>query len=359
MFSKGIGFNVCLPQPPSQIKDLAAPEPPSFCRRQTFGLTGGRNLSGIDLEGLLEVNRIHKSNEELELGDFEHGNELLGKIHGEANFNKVFCHFTGFLEGIASSGYIETGELEPLIAESLEFLEKFEDVDANDVIQDFQAEVLEHSMIADAVEMRVAEIDPDCEKSGINRFLGFCRGVVCDGIVTVEEANAILAKIQQNPKFLEVVGVKQIQLVCIDAVEDGIVDDHESYSICEAISMIVGDSYGDTGIAQTSGVANFNEFRLNDLWIDLEGRTVVLTGNFKEKPRSRFEERLADFGAIVTGHVSGKTDFIIIGGEASRDWIEMHRGTKMKKAQEILLKSDNPKFISESQILRLISNAPH
>ena len=248
--------------------------------------------------------------------DFEHDGEQLRKVHRDANAAKVFCHFTGFLEGIVSSGYLETSEIEPLVVESIEFFEKFADVDANDVIQDFQAEVLEHEMIADAVKERTSTIDPECEKSALNRFLGFCRGIVCDGVVMKKEADGILKQIEARPQLLKTIGVKQIQLVCLDAVEDGIVDAEESREICEAIGMIVGDAYGDTGIAQTFGVANFNEFKLEDISADFEGRVLVLTGNFKEKPRSGFENRLRELGATVVNHVSGKTDFLVIGGRS-------------------------------------------
>jgi len=288
------------------------------------------------------------------LARFEHNSGLLGKVHGEWNATKVFCHFTGFLEGIVASGYLETKEVEPLIVESIEFLERFDDFDALDVLEDFKADVLQYEMIVDAVDVRSKDIDTSCEKSSLNRFLGFCRGVVCDGIVTTEEAREILKKIDDDQSLLEVVGVKQIQLECVDAVQDGIVDSNESILICEAIGSIVGDSYGDTGIPQTAGTANFKEFRFDDVFSELDGSVVVFTGNFQEKPRSKFESRLEDLGANLAKNVSRKTDFLVIGGEASRDWIEMHRGTKMRRAQEILVNSDRPRFVSEAQILRLI-----
>ncbi|MEL6957579.1 MAG: BRCT domain-containing protein [Pseudomonadota bacterium] len=290
------------------------------------------------------------------MNSFEHNSELLAKVHGDWNAKKVFCHFTGFLEGIAASGYLEVGEIEPLVAESIEFLNRFDDFDAHDVIEDFKADILQFEMIADAVQVRSKEIDPSCDKSSLNRFLGFCRGVVCDGVITTDEANAVLAKIRDHQSLKEVVGVRQIELECLDAVEDGIVDAQESDAICEAIGRIVGDAYGDTGIAQTAGTANFKEFKLTDIYVDLEGSVIVLTGNFQDKPRSKLEERLVELGAVPAKHVSGKTDYLIIGGEASRDWIEMHRGTKMRKAQELLLLSDRPRFVSEAQIRRLLQD---
>ncbi|WP_146050043.1 BRCT domain-containing protein [Roseovarius confluentis] len=288
------------------------------------------------------------------MSKLEHGGHELEQIHSKNNDIKLFCHFTGFLEGIAASGYIERGEVEPLIAECVEFVEKYADCDASDLVQDFEADLMEHDTIVDAARFRIEQIDRSCNKSALNRFLGFCRGIVCDGVITVEEAKMLRDAIASQPELREVVGVNQIETSVQDALADGIVTAEESLELCTVIGSVVGDSYGDTGLAQTSGVANFDEFRLDDISVDLNEKMLVLTGNFKATPRKDFEDELEALGAFVARSVSGRTDFIIVGGEASRDWIEMNRGTKIRKAQELYAKSSRPNFVSEGQILRLM-----
>lgn len=281
----------------------------------------------------------------------------LGRIHKANNDKKFFCHFTGFLEGIACSGYLEPGEIEPLLAECVEFITRVSDGDAHDIIEDFKADLMSHQLIKDLASWRAEEIDQSCEKSSLNRFLGFCRGIVCDGLITEREANAMIRWLSDSPSLINTVGVSQIQTVCIDALEDGIISSHESEEICEAIGQVVGDCYGDTGLSQMSGVANFDEHRLTDLTSELEGANIVLTGKFKRSPRREFEDELCALGALIGRSVSGRTDYLIIGGEASRDWIEMNRGTKIRKAQDLRLSNNRPLFISESQLLRLMREA--
>lgn len=283
----------------------------------------------------------------------EHGGQELGRIHKRNNDRKFFCHFTGFLEGIVASRALEVGEFEPLLAECKEFVRQVSDGDANDIIEDFEADLLEYVQIVDVVEYRSEEMDPGCEKSRLNHFLGYCRGIVCDGRITLEEAQGIVAYLKGYPQLHSVVGVSQILTTCIDAVEDGVVNAEEEAEICDVIGQIVGDSYGDTGLAQTFGVANVGEHKVGDL-SDLEEAVLVLTGTFQVKPRRKFEQELEGFGAVIAKHVSGNTSYVIIGGEASRDWIEMHRGTKIRKAQELRTQSDRPLFVSESQLVRLI-----
>ena len=291
------------------------------------------------------------------MSKFEHDGIELGQIHKKNNDKKFYCHFTGFLEGIAASGYLEAGEENPLLAECKEFVRRVSNNDAEDIIQDFDADLLDHSVISDAADFRLKEIDFNCVNSSTNRFLGFCRGVVCDGVITLAEAELIKARIENDPNLETLVGVRQILVTCLDALEDGIISDAESLEICNAIGEIVGDNYGDTGLAQTFGTVNYQETQIGDILTDLQGKTIVLTGSFHTKPRSKLEQELAGFGAKMATSVSGTTDILIVGGEASRDWIEMNRGTKIRKAQELRLKSKKPDLVSEGQLRTLIAKS--
>lgn len=289
------------------------------------------------------------------MSTYQHDSPALGRIHEQNNEQKYFCHLTGFLEGVAASGYLEAGEIEPLLADCVEFVERVSDNDARDIIEDFRVDILDFDTINHCAKSRAAKIEPLNEKNQLNRFLGFCRGVVCDGKITIAEAKAIVEIVRQKEYLFEAVGVHQIVTSCIDAIEDGVVTEQESFDICNAISCVVGESYGDTGIANPFGVANFPETKISSIDEDMIDRTVVLTGNFRTSPRRLLEERLSALGATIARHVSGSTHFVIVGGECSRDWIEMNRGTKIRKAQELRSKSQFPQFISEAQILRLLN----
>lgn len=289
------------------------------------------------------------------MNDLPHDGSGLGRIHRRNNDKKFYCYFTGFLEGIAASGCVEVGEIDPLLAECNEFVAKVSDGDANDIIEDFKTEILEHETIESCVKMRMRDIGNACEKSQLNRFLGFCHGIVCDGIITLAEAESIVLFLSKQPELKEVVGVKQILVCCVDAIEDGVISPEESSDIPDAIGRIVADCYGDTSLAQTSGIANFEEAKLSDLDSDLENMSVVLTGSFQTVSRSDFSDKLTAFGAAISNSVTAKTDYVIVGGEASRDWIELNRGTRIIKAQKLRLKSDKPFFVSESQIRRLLA----
>ena len=55
------------------------------------------------------------------MSNFEVGGSRLARVHKLENDRKWYCYFTGFLEGIAASGQLEVGEVEPLLAQCREF----------------------------------------------------------------------------------------------------------------------------------------------------------------------------------------------------------------------------------------------
>lgn len=60
--------------------------------------------------------------------------------------------------------------------------------------------------------------------------------------------------------------------------------------------------------------------------IDVKGKTVVITGAFDKLSREEGEAGLKKLGARVTGSVSKKTDFLVVG---------VASGSKLERAQEL------------------------
>jgi DNA ligase (NAD+) len=75
----------------------------------------------------------------------------------------------------------------------------------------------------------------------------------------------------------------------------------------------------------------------------LAGRSFVLTGTLESMPRAAAAARLRGLGAKVTGSVSRKTDYVIVGAEP---------GSKADKAREL-----NVKTLDEERFLELLRRA--
>ena len=72
---------------------------------------------------------------------------------------------------------------------------------------------------------------------------------------------------------------------------------------------------------------------------ELSGKTIVITGEFSDMTRNELKEKLERMGAKVTGSVSKKTDFVIVGESP---------GSKLAKAQEL-----GVAIMSEEEISKL------
>ncbi len=72
----------------------------------------------------------------------------------------------------------------------------------------------------------------------------------------------------------------------------------------------------------------------------LAGQTVVLTGTLSSLARDEAKARLQALGAKVTGSVSRKTDFVVVGEDA---------GSKLTKAQELGIR-----IVDEAELLKIL-----
>ena len=283
---------------------------------------------------------------------YDVGGASLGRIHKKANDKKLFCYFTGFLQGIVASGDIEAGEVRPLLDQCVEFAKTVGDEDAFEVIEDFSADLLETDSLFDAAAYRMPEIDPSCERSALNRFLGFCAGIACDDMITLSEAEKVIAFAREHQAVLDDAGARAVVSCCTDAVEDGLISPEESVDICHSISRIVGDCYADTGISALGSVPVFEEAVIDEI---LDGMSFVLTGAFSVSPRKIIETAILELGGLVSKTPSRKTDYVVVASAASRDWVHTHKGTKIIRAIELREEGGQPLFVTERRLLNILS----
>ena len=270
---------------------------------------------------------------------FEVGSPILAKIHNERNLTKGECYFVGFLEGILANKRIDNTEVEPLLETCQAFCENFNDDDAREILteaaQDYVDTVSELlQLIGCIVECRLGKIDTTCPKSSANRLLGFCAGVACDGVITINEVRSLLDRLSAPSDLQE-----------------------DLREIADWIARLVGDSYSDTGLTTfgSSPVLDDNvEFDLSNLHRD---EVFVLTGNFEACSRADFAEALNARGLNQARSVSKKVSYVIVGNEAARDWRLASMGTKMQRAFQLKSQGHPIKIVSESKFRKLFEGA--
>lgn len=173
-------------------------------------------------------------------------------------------------------------------------------------------------------------------------------------------------KLSENNRAINI-----LRSILSSIVEDGKVDETEFFeietwvheneylkgaypydNICLKLDEVLED-----GIVEESELNDFVGFI--DEWLDpvgharhkpinsLEGRHIVITGDFEYGPKDKVELYIKDKGAIIDNSTIKKTEMVIVGSLGSKAWVADNYGTKIKKALENREKGQLIEIISE------------
>lgn len=291
--------------------------------------------------------------------ELPYGGRELGRIHRRANRAKHEAYWLGFLSGVLASEKVEALEMPALRAESQRFLDDFHDDDAAELLRDLDTDFVDHhrevyDVLSCIIDMRSRAFDAENEKNRVNRFLGFCAGIACDNRITPKEARRLLDAIGDVAELADDARVLRLQAVTRAALADGVITGEESADIAEWICRLVGDSCADTGLATFGNTPVLDGLMDDETFVTVDGRRFVVTGAFMVAPRKVIKSALTRSGGIVSESVSRKTDYLVVGGEASRDWKYSHEGTKLVRARELRAQGGRPHLIGERLLCRML-----
>lgn len=285
---------------------------------------------------------------------------FLNAIHRERTSNRDLAYWLGFLEGVISSGTVELEELGPLQAHCEAFLKEFDDDDARDLIEDLKLAWDDiaseaHAMLIDIVEVRMNQLSMIEGRNLLNRFLGFLKGIACDGKLFKTEVEKIIWFVDRYPALLNDKRIENVRRIATNSLYDDVITDDESEELCYWISRLVGDSFADTGLSAPTDVGATELFVISITPKDLVGATVVLTGEFVQLGLSRpqIQVYLEKLGAHCVKNISRKVDYLFVASEASRYWATPNAGTKLMKAHELLSVGDRPSLVSERTLAQI------
>lgn len=286
--------------------------------------------------------------------------QALNKIHFEQNLTKYEQYWVGFLYGILSSGKVETGEVEPLKVICTDFVDRFDDLDANDLLQDLEAwpqapEELQ-GFIQDIIDERSNGIEDMLKQRSVplNFFYGFIKGIACDNKIRVQELQSLIELgIADVGLFEEDARVEKVVNYSRMAISDMVISDEENDEICEYIARIVGDSFADTGIGLPIDIPQLEGTIHKFSEIIFEGKNFVLTGSF-DVPKRVFGTEIQKLGGSIQKTVSSSTDYLILAAAGSEHYVTPNAGTKIKRAVNIRERYGRLKFINERTIDKLL-----
>lgn len=186
---------------------------------------------------------------------------------------------------------------------------------------------------------------------GIDELIGFCRGVVADGIVNQTEAEAILAWIERNPQLATTFPANVLFARLEEVLQDGKLQDDEAKELFDLIMECIGAS-GDVSMEPCTATLPYTK-PVPEIFFD--GHNFVLTGRFAHGPRKEIEKIIYEQGGDVKGNVSESTDYLVCGHFASTDWLHSSHGRKIEGAIRLQARGCRVCIVSERHLFDTIN----
>lgn len=252
-----------------------------------------------------------------------------------SNINDLY----GIIQGINYDGIVDSLEIQ--------FLQKW--IDDNSKYRDFAVFnriineltlILEDGIVTDYERQILCTLVDSVASSKIYSDSTLCiqildgliKGIICNNEINDSEILNLQCWLSDNDYLKGVYPYDKVVNAIEKILADGIITDDEKIYLSQEFDEILNPS------------ASCNT-------LDLEDKTFCLTGDFKTGTKSEIEKKLSAKGAVKKNSVSGKLDFLFVGGFGSEAWKYGNIGGKIAKAQELQEKGKNIQIISEDDLV--------
>ncbi|MGY8897756.1 MAG: BRCT domain-containing protein [Flavobacteriales bacterium] len=187
----------------------------------------------------------------------------------------------------------------------------------------------------------------------ITTLKGICAGVLADGELNQDEAEFLLTYLSTAPaSFLEKYPANILADRLVISLEDGLLDNDEMHDLLKILLDIINGIEPKTGINSDKTVNIPGLF--DDCNIEFEQRTFVVTGTFETASRGEIEKFIQSKGGLVNKKTVTKvTDYVVVGGIVSKDWVAGNYGRKIEQAVKYRDQGLPVKILSENHWLSI------
>jgi hypothetical protein len=160
-------------------------------------------------------------------------------------------------------------------------------------------------------------------------MLGIAKGMICDGLLTDGEAVAFAQWLGSHPDATEsypgLLLAERVQAM----FRDGIVDEEERADLAELLRSFTGETEDQRGEMHRATRLPVDEPAPT---VFFDGRTFCFTGVFAWGGRQKCEAEVSARGGRCVQAPTEKTDYVVIGINASPAWVQGDHGTKIEHA---------------------------
>jgi hypothetical protein len=122
-------------------------------------------------------------------------------------------------------------------------------------------------------------------------------------------------------------------------------DTADTSEIYDTISNLVGAAYADSGIPHLGNCIQ-TDFTTDLSGVGIVDSVFVITGK-TSRPRAELSKLIIRCGGYVSERVTKKTNFLVVGPSASRDWKTTAYGAKIEYAAKLISQGVSLKILPE------------
>lgn len=300
----------------------------------------------------------------------KHGQPEIQYRRSENN-EKALITLLGLFDGITADQHLKPSEiacLESWLADHETQLSGPRDGDIDDlrwqlrdILADGQVTVDEmedtRALINCIIEHRLDGYQYSIEKA-IQHLIAMLQGIMADGYINEREMRHLKAWLRRTHHIHDVWPADILVRRMRDILADGTVTREELTHLQEMIIKITGGGFQEHGTI-TGVVTRAWELECTTpAGIDFDGQTFVLTGAFLFGTRKLCESEITMRGGLTAGTITLKTRYVVVGSEASRDWINSSHGRKLERAMELKRDGQSIDIITESEWASALALAP-
>lgn len=277
----------------------------------------------------------------------QHGQPHIEYRHAQ-NHEKALIGLLGLLDGITADQQLKPSEvacLQVWLADHDDLLSRSTDGDLNDlrwqlhdILKDgvVSADEIEDTqdLVQAIIEERMDGYQYNIEKA-VQHLMAMLQGMMADGIVNEREARHLKAWLRRTHHIHESWPADILVRRMREILSDGIVTADELTHLKDMLEKITGGGFQEHGTI-TGIVTRAWELEIEaPASVEFSGQVFVMTGAFLFGTRKHCQAEVTLRGGEVAENITKKTRYVVVGSEASRDWINSSHGRKLERAMEL------------------------
>lgn len=273
--------------------------------------------------------------------------------------DKAINTLRGIIQGIASDGEVRPQEIKELDLWCDKHKKLLPFNPFSDFVKTIKAAIADDDLTSEEIDdiewlLQKYEHDNDSEfydavTAQLQELQGICHGILADGHINDTEVHVLKKWVDNNQHLSTFYPYDELYSLLSNVLEDGKVDERERTILKahfnEFVSLndkqLVGRVTHETQNVPIKGICAI------DPEIDFDGKQFCFTGVSHNATRREIAQTIDDLGGKFINTISGKTDYLIVGGEGSDAWTFACYGRKVEKAIKLRKQGGNVVIVHE------------